>query len=376
MVYSQISSHRSMVFDEHRNALYGQALRNLVTPDSVVLDLGAGLGIHGLIAAAAGAKRVYLVEPEPIAQVAQEIVRANGLADRVVVLEHKIEEVDLPEQVDIIVSVFTGNLLYTEDLLSSLFLARDRYLKPGGYMVPDSAELLLAPVSAPELHAKYIERWSEPSLGLDFSAGRRFAANEMLWLNREESALHHLAKGSVLSAVDLLKSRQANCKGETLCRIESSGSCHGLLGWIRIKLGNEWLSTDPAAPAVHWSPALLPLDPPLTLEAGEEISISLQRPARGDWTWTVIANGGARRHSSFLARVDGPKRLRKMMPTNKAVLSERGRKALFILSMMQAGESNQEIAQSLFDTDRQDFQDFEEALRLVQGMTLDYAKNE
>ncbi len=376
MVYSQISSHRSMVFDEHRNALYGQALRNLVTPDSVVLDLGAGLGIHGLIAAMAGAKRVYLVEPEPIAQVAQEIVQANGLADKVVVLEHRVEEVELPEQVDIIVSVFTGNLLYTEDLLPSLFLARKRYLKPGGHMVPDLAELVLAPVSAPELHAKFIERWSEPSLGLDLSAGRRFAANEMLWLNREESPLQTLAKGYVLSAVDLLKSRQADCNGETQCQIETSGSCHGLLGWIRIKLGNEWLSTDPAAPAVHWSPALLPLDPPLALDAGEVISISLQRPARGDWTWTVKANAGVRRHSSFLARADGPKRLRKMMPTHTAGLNKKGEKALFTLTMMQAGSSNREIAQRLIDGDPQAFQDFEEALRLVQGMTLAYAKNE
>ncbi|MEE4236564.1 MAG: 50S ribosomal protein L11 methyltransferase, partial [Anderseniella sp.] len=87
MSYSQVASHRSMVFDDFRNALYAQAIRKCVTSDSVVLDLGAGLGIHGLIAADAGAKRVYLVEPEPVVQIAKEIARANGLADRIVVLE-------------------------------------------------------------------------------------------------------------------------------------------------------------------------------------------------------------------------------------------------------------------------------------------------
>jgi predicted RNA methylase len=115
----------------------------------VVLDLGAGLGVHGLLAAAAGAKRVYLVEPEPVVQLAKEIARANGLADRIVILEGRIEEVELPEQVDLIISVFTGNLLYSEDLLPSLFHARDRYLKPGGHLVPDFAELLLAPCRRP-----------------------------------------------------------------------------------------------------------------------------------------------------------------------------------------------------------------------------------
>ncbi len=365
-----------MVFDEYRNGLYAQAIRKLVTPDSVVLDLGAGLGIHGLIAAAAGARRVYLVEPEPVVQIAKEIARANGLADRIVVLEGTIEEVALPEQVDLIVSVFTGNLLYSEDLLPSLFHARDRYLKPGGHLIPDFAELLLAPVSAPDIHAKHVGRWSETNLGLDFSSGRRFAANEILWMNREECKTERLAAGSALSSVDLMTATQADCKGESLCRIEKSGLCHGLLGWTRICLGDQWLSTDPDSPEVHWSPVMLPLDPPLALEAGEEITISLQRPAQGDWTWTAKAASGTRRHSSFLARADGLQRLRKMAPDFLPDLNKRGENTLRVLTMMQEGKSNQEIAQALADLDPASFPSVEEALQMVQGLALRYARKE
>jgi SAM-dependent methyltransferase len=375
MAYSRVASHRSMVFDEYRNGLYAQAIRKLVTPDSVVLDLGAGMGIHGLIAAAAGAKRVYLVEPEPVVQVARDIARMNGLADRVVVLEGTIEEAELPEQVDLIVSVFTGNLLYSEDLLPSLFHARDRYLKPGGHLIPDFAELLLAPASAPDLHAKHVGRWSEPTLGIDYCAARRFAANEILWLNRDEWKAERLAPGSVISAVDLMTANQADCLGESRCRIEKSGLCHGLLGWTRIRLGDEWLSTDPASPEVHWSPVMLPLDPPLPLEAGEEIAISLQRPARGDWTWTVRAASGTRRHSSFLARADGPRRLRKAAVDSSPSLSKYGENTLHVLAMMHAGHSNREIAQSLADSDRQAFPDFESALQHVQALAIRYGGN-
>jgi SAM-dependent methyltransferase len=373
MTYSNISSHRSMVFDDVRNEVYAQAIRKLVTPDSVVLDLGAGMGILGLIAAAAGAKRVYLVEPEPIVHVAQEIAKVNNLSERIVVLEGRIEEIELPQRVDIIVSVFTGNLLYTEDLLPSLYIARSRYLKPDGWMLPSFAELVLAPVTAPELHAKYIERWSEPSIGLDFSAGRRFAANKILWLNNEELKPRLLAAGSVLSAIDLMKSEDADCNGEVRCRIETAGLCHGLLGWIRIRLDDQWLSTDPASPRVHWSPALLPIDPPLSVEAGEEITIKLQRPVRGDWTWTVKASSGVRRHSTFLARADGPRQLNRMAPNYKAELNDKGKKAFHVLEMMRSGNSNQEIAQSLFKNDQQAFRDVEEALRLVQELASTYA---
>jgi SAM-dependent methyltransferase len=363
-----------MVFDEYRNGLYAQAIRKCVTPDSVVLDLGAGLGIHGLIAAAAGAKRVYLVEPEPVVQIAKEVARANGLADRIVVLEGTIEDEVLPEQVDLIVSVFTGNLLYSEDLLPSLFHARDRYLKPGGHMVPDFAEMLLAPVSAPDLHAKHVGRWSEPNLGLDFSSGRRFAANEILWLNREDCKVERLAQGAVLSSVNLATATRADCKGEAHCRIEQSGLCHGLLGWTRIRLGDQWLSTAPDSPDVHWSPVMLPLDPPLPLKAGEEIGISLQRPARGDWTWTVKAASDSRRHSSFLARADGLSRLRKMAPDYRPDLNKRGEKTLRVLTMMQEGKSNQEIAQALAGLEPASFPSAEVALQMVQGLALRYAR--
>ena len=40
MSYSSVYSHHSMVFDDIRNELYSQAIRQRVTPRSVVLDLG------------------------------------------------------------------------------------------------------------------------------------------------------------------------------------------------------------------------------------------------------------------------------------------------------------------------------------------------
>ena len=381
MTYSTFFSQRAMTFDDHRNGLYADAIRKLVTPDSVVLDLGAGLGVHGLVAALAGAKRVYLVEPEPVVNVALEIARANGLADRIVVVQGKIEDVELPEKVDLIVSVFTGNLLFSEDLLPSLFHARDRYLKPGGHMVPDRAELMLAPAAAPELHAKHVACWSKPNMGLDFSPARRFAANEILWLRREEAGLERLAPGAAVAAIDLTNSTRADCDGEAAYRFGASGLCHGLLCWIRIGLGDQWLSTGPDEPEVHWSPVLLPLDPPMLAQAGEEVKVSVRRRTGGDWTWTVTAASGVQRHSSFLARVDGPMRLRKMSPDYRPALGKRGESVLQILEKMQAGWSNREIADHLIadrpaEAGHETFASADEAMQRVQNLALNYGKQE
>lgn len=370
MSYSSVANHGSMVFDAHRNTLYGRAISAHVGPDSIVLDLGAGLGVHGLLAAAAGALRVYLVEPQPLVQVAADTARASGLDRQAIVFQDRIEHVQLPEPVDLIVSVFTGNLLFSEDLLPSLFHARDRYLKPGGKLLPDRAQLWLAPLCAPQLHAKHVQRWSEPVMGLDYSRARSFAGNEIIVLRRDElEGSHRLATGAAVADLDLTTATSADCRGEAVVRVATSGLCHGLLGWIRIRLADEWLSTEPEAPEVHWSPVLLPVDPPLPLTAGELLKVVVQRPAHGDWTWSLTAQAGARRQSTFLARADGPKELAKAAPGTRPSLSQRGKRALDALQLLSQGSSIQEAAQALA---RSTHIDAAQALREVEALAMRY----
>ncbi|MES2937365.1 MAG: class I SAM-dependent methyltransferase [Pseudomonadota bacterium] len=370
MPYSRVAQHSSMLFDSQRNALYARAIGQLVTPESVVLDLGAGMGLHGLLAAAAGARHVYLVEPEPVIHAAAEAARANGLADRVTVLQGRIEDVQLPQPVDLIASVFTGNLLFSEDLLPSLFHARDRWLKPGGRLLPDRAELLLAPLHAPGLHAEHVARWSEPVMGLDYGGARRFAANEIQWPPRDElRGTEQLADGAVLADVDLATAARADCKGAATCRVAQSAVCHWLLAWTRIRLLDQWLSTDPAAD-VHWRPVLMPLDPPLPLQQGEDLHIALERPAWGDWTWSVRARAGTRRHSSFLARSESVADLRRLAPASRPGLGSDGAQSLRILQGLQQGLSNREIADAL----AADGLDAAQALVRVQAMAYKYGR--
>lgn len=66
--------------------------------------------------------------PPPSTQV---LVNSNGLADRVVVIPGKVEEVTLPEQVDIIISEPMGYMLFNERMLES-YLHAKKFLKPNG----------------------------------------------------------------------------------------------------------------------------------------------------------------------------------------------------------------------------------------------------
>lgn len=61
----------------------------------------------------------------------QVLVKSNNLTDRIVVIPGKVEEVSLPEQVDIIVSEPMGYMLFNERMLES-YLHAKKYLRPGG----------------------------------------------------------------------------------------------------------------------------------------------------------------------------------------------------------------------------------------------------
>ncbi|VVA97550.1 unnamed protein product [Arabis nemorensis] len=51
---------------------------------------------------------------------AKEVVKANGLSDKVIVLHGRVGDVEIDE----------------ESMLGSVITARDRWLKPGGFLYP------------------------------------------------------------------------------------------------------------------------------------------------------------------------------------------------------------------------------------------------
>ena len=374
MSYADLGGQRSMAFDRTRNAAYAAAIRKYVTPDSVVLDLGAGLGVLGLIAAAAGARKVYLVEPESVIHGAREVATRNGVGDRVVAIQGRIEDIELPEKVDIITSVFTGNLLYSEDLLPSLFHARDRWLKPAGQLIPDAAELLVAPVSAPRLHEEAIVSWSEPHCGIDYSPLRRFAANHFFHERRVGFLPELLGEPCVLTVSDLAHATKADLDANAHFTILSDATCAGMVAWIRIRLGDTWLGTGPLDPSVHWTPQLMLVDPQIPVRAGEQLQFHLKRPAHGEWTWTLQGDAGQRRHSTFLSEALPLKELRKLAPDHAAILSERGRAMHDLLGQMNGTTRSDRIAAHLHATYPRQFADESAALAFVRETARRYSQ--
>ena len=361
-----------MALDARRNAAYEGALAEVVGPQSVVLDLGAGLGVHGLLAARLGARRVYLVEPEDIGLLGPQIAEANGLAERIEFLHGKIEEVEVPELVDVIVATFTGNFLFAEDLLPSLFFARDRFLKPGGTLIPDRAIMQAVPVYAPDLYEREIEHWSKTCLDLHFGSARRYASNAIYYDRDTLDGAQYLSAPADLLSLNFDLADNADCRTEAIYSIDEAGVCHGWAGWFRMRLGSDWLSTAPHEPRVHWSPAFLPVDPPIEVKKGDQLRFRLVRPPFGPWSWFVESEKTEQRHCTLFARPLTADALSKVSPEYRPSVSKDGEATRFVLSQIDGHQSARNIASLLSEQYPPLFGQLETALSFVQQIVRRY----
>jgi protein arginine N-methyltransferase 1 len=113
----------------------------------VVLDVGTGSGVLSIWAAQAGASKVFAVEYTDMAKQAKRLVESNGLSHIIEVIQSSVEDLELPYQVDIIVSEWMGYFLLRESMLDSVIRARNRWMKSDGCMFPSHATMYFAAIS-------------------------------------------------------------------------------------------------------------------------------------------------------------------------------------------------------------------------------------
>uniref|UniRef100_A0ACD6AS89 Uncharacterized protein n=1 Tax=Avena sativa TaxID=4498 RepID=A0ACD6AS89_AVESA len=112
---------------------------------------------------------------------ASEIVKANNLTDKIVVIHGRVEDIEVEEKVDVIISEWMGYMLLYESMLPSVLFARDKWLKPGGLILPSHATLFMAPITNSDRYEGSVDFWCDV-YGIDMSAlvplAKKFASEE------------------------------------------------------------------------------------------------------------------------------------------------------------------------------------------------------
>ncbi|XP_042398735.1 probable protein arginine N-methyltransferase 6.2 [Zingiber officinale] len=214
--YSHVGVHEEMIKDRVRTETYRSAImryQHLIS-DKVVLDVGCGTGILAILCAFAGAKRVYAVDASEIAIQASEVVKDNNLSDRVTVLHGRVEDVNIDEKVDVIISEWMGYMLLYESMLPSIIFSRDKWLKPGGLILPSHASLFMAPVTNTDRYRESIGFWHDV-YGINMSAMIPLAKQYAF----EEPTIETISGENVLTWPILVK--EVDCYTVTAPELES-----------------------------------------------------------------------------------------------------------------------------------------------------------
>src|SRR5437667_3272588 len=172
-----LGAYGSMIADRVRMEAYTEALRRTVRKGSVVVEIGTGPGVFAVLACQLGAERVYAIEPSEIIQVAREIASANGCANKIEFFEDLSNRVTIPTRADVVFSDLRGILPFFQRHIPAIVDARQRFLAPGGTMIPRKDTLWAAIVEAPKPYEQLVGPWEKNPLGQDLGPARLLAVN-------------------------------------------------------------------------------------------------------------------------------------------------------------------------------------------------------
>jgi protein arginine N-methyltransferase 1 len=373
-----IVSYGRMLADRTRLEPYAAALRALVRPGSVVVDIGTGTGFFAILAAKLGARKVYGIDPTDLVRTARELAAENCVADRVEFIQDVSTRVELPERADVIVSDLRSILPPFQGIVATMVDARTRLLAPGGALVPRMDVLMAAPVEAPRL-------WDDIAgpaevMGVTLGAARRVATHH--WLRDLFQPGQMLGEAQEWARMDYRTMTVADVSGAAEWAAARAGTAHGLGVWFRADLAEGiGFDTGPGHTSIYQT-AFFPFTEPVAVAPGDRIRAELQaRHLGGEYLWfwnTTVERAGSPpvsfRQSTFFASTPSLDRLRKRADAFVPRLRGDGQVAAFVLARMDGGAALGQIAREVMERFPGRFDSWEAALARVGAVSEQYAE--
>ncbi|MBM3473251.1 MAG: hypothetical protein FJX75_08295 [Armatimonadetes bacterium] len=275
--YGDSKLHMLFLSDQVRVEAYAQAIRETVQAGDVVVDIGTGPAVLAMLAARAGARRVYAIEGEArVIPMTQQIIDQAGLGSVITLLQGISQEITLPEPTDVIVSELIGGLGNDEGMVPALEDARDRFLRPEtGRMVPRAVDVYIAPVEAPEAHAQTATVYDHDLVVPPEGALGRFEAYYSFLGGVPPDRL--LAAGQPVDHVDHFGTTEASFARTRVFEISKPGVFSGFVAWFIARLSDHVvLDVSPGNPGTCWGQAYLPLPEQVVVQCGDRVELTFE----------------------------------------------------------------------------------------------------
>ncbi len=339
-----LNEHLEYLNLSERLTIYRQAIEEAIQPGDTVADLGCGLGVLGLLCLETGASEVWGIDSSDAIHLARESMAKAGLEDRYHCVPQSAFHAELPEKVDLLICDHVGFFGFDYGIIAMLEDARRRFLKPGGAIVPQSMNLMVAGVSSEECRSK-AGAWQAEHI-----------PSEYRWLDGyNRHAKHHhsysvdeLISGAVqLGRISFCEDNPEIFRFSASLSIIHSGVFDGVAGWFDCALSQGVRMTnspfDPAS--IGRSQAFLPAAEPFRVEEGDEVEFSIRiRHAEEMLAWTIQPPNDApvQKLSTWQGTL--------LKPTDLAVsngqapaLSDHGAARAFVLAQVDGVRTSQEI---------------------------------
>jgi predicted RNA methylase len=285
--YGTIETHELMLKDKVRTETYLRAIQTNADhfKDKIVLDVGCGTGVLSMFAVKYGhARKVYAVEASNISHMASQLVERNNMQGKIQVIHGLMENVVLPEKVDVIISEWMGFYLLHESMLDSVLVARDKWLKDGGIMFPSRANIYACPCSMDYLFQEKVHYW-ENVYGLDFSIISSIEAEKLLskpYISAIK-ADQLLSDRVLIKEIDIKTVRKEELHHiftQTTFLTTREAIMQGICIWFDVVFtgSNELivLDTAPGLPDTHWKQTIILLPEHFQIQPGLEIPASIE----------------------------------------------------------------------------------------------------
>jgi len=278
---------------------YERAIAAVVRQGDVVLDLGTGSGLLAVLACRAGARRVYAIEASDAVQMGTLLTSTTEFAERIEFVHATSQKVALSEQVDVIVGDIHDTFGFQPGGLASIMDVRDRLLKPGGTLIPQATELMIAPLEAAALYAREIDVWNGCVHGVGLSSIRPFAVSHVHPGRFDSDQL--LSPAAAIGTLDLARATSLHFSGSAVTTIHRDGIAHGLCGcFVTTLAGDIRMGNVPGdSSTTNFAQAFFPFDQPVSVAAGDEVSISIDSHDGHIARWRVAISRGGQRHAQF-----------------------------------------------------------------------------
>ncbi len=279
-----------MLLDRARCDAFREAILRTVNPGDVVVDLGAGTGLLSFFAVQAGARRVYAIEMSGIADVAAQLIEANGLQDRITLIRENSTKTRLPERCDLLVTETLSTFCFdTENTIAYAADARRRFLKPGARIIPETCDTFLMPFSSDEFG---LGRLPARFYDLDFQAFRRRRFEKPFLIRASGKHVTALAPPSPCYHVDFQQDTRTPGPALVGFRVCAEGRLDGFLGWFECRLcPGVTISNSPHLPLTAWWQIYFPVLEQPQVRAGETILLHLDPDMiAGEAQWNYRVN--------------------------------------------------------------------------------------